>query len=395
MTPLPPYDRSAPIGALDTAPPEAAGGAARLGLPVAGLGGAEPPGGAMSGAPPPGAAALAPLCETAIGPLNLARRPFINTRPVVRLAAILWALGLVLLAVNVALFMGYLNASQETRTRLATRQGEVERERVAVQALRDQLATLHLDQQNREVAFLNRMIDERTFSWSLLFDRLAEVLPDNVRLLRLTPTSLVQKETEAALLAGREPKPLPVVLSMSCEAKDDESVLSFVDNLFVHPAFAEPNLASEQREDNGQLKFEITVQYLPNPPHRTGGAAAPRLSRGAGRGHPAAPASATPDGQAAAVPAPESDFGAGGARGARGAGGAAVPPPAPSSPAGAGLVRVAPPAAPPPNLSADPDAQLPVPPEAHPLGQPPGYRPSLVPARRRRVVPPNTSGGDR
>jgi Tfp pilus assembly protein PilN len=333
----------------------------------------------------------APLGETAIGPLNLARRPFINTRPVVRLAAILWVLGLVLLAVNVALFMGYLNASQETRTRLATRQREVESERVAVQVLRDRLADLHLDQQNREVAFLNRMIDERTFSWSLLFDRLAEVLPDNVRLLRLTPTSLVQKETEAALLAGREPKPLPVVLSMSCEAKDDESVLNFVDNLFAHPAFAEPNLASEAREDNGQLKFELTVQYQPNPQRRTGTAP----SRSMRHALPAAPPLTAP-GSATGVIGANGANGAPGSNGSLGSNGVGVPPSAaPSSPAGAGLVRVAPPAAPPPNLSADPDAQLPVPPEAHPLGQPPGYRPSLVPARPRRVVPPNTSGGDR
>jgi Tfp pilus assembly protein PilN len=403
MTPLPPYDDAMPVGALDAAPPAAAAG----GTPPSGPGGLAGPTGpglagarlVMPGAPPPAGATLppaaappAPLDETAIGPLNLARRPFINTRPVVRLAAILWLLGLLLLAANVALFLGYLNASQETRTRLASRQRELESERRAVQELRDDLASLRLDQQNREVAFLNRMIDERTFSWSLLFDRMADVLPDHVRLLRLTPTSLVQKETEAALLAGREPKPLPVVLSMSCEAKDDESVLLFVDNLFAHPAFAEPNLASEQREDNGQLKFEVTVQYLPNPSRRAGSAAAPRSPR---RTLPPMVPEAPP------LTAPGSAGGVLGSNGAPdspgslGSRGAGVPPPASSSPAGAGLVRVAPPAAPPPNLTADPDAQLPVQPETHPLGQPPGYRPGLVPSRPRRVVPPNTSGGDR
>ncbi len=57
-----------------------------------------------------------------------------------------------------------------------------------------------------------------------------------------------------------------MVLTLHCEAKDDEALLRFVDNLFAHPAFSEPNLENEEREDSGLLRFDLTVQYQPNAP---------------------------------------------------------------------------------------------------------------------------------
>ena len=245
--------------------------------------------------------------------LNLARRPFVNTRPVVRVAAILWLLGIALLALNVALFEGYLSSSEAVRGRLAKAQRDTAREQDNAAALKRQIGNLDLEHQNREVAFLNHKIDERTFSWGLLLDRLAAVLPDQVRVLHLTPSNLVPKDQEAALRAGREPKPQPFLLSLTCEAKDDEAMLRFVDNLFVQPAFANPNLASEARQDSGLVKFELSVQYQPRPAvrPRSQQAAPPR----SGRAKAPASSAAEPSGDERA------------------------------SPAGAGLVDVAPPGA--------------------------------------------------
>jgi Tfp pilus assembly protein PilN len=274
-----------------------------------------------SPAPPAPSAARAPMPADAGGPveadpLNLARRPFVNTRPVVRVAAILWLLGIVLMVLNVALFEGYLSSSEAVRGRLDKAQRDTSREQDNAAALKRQIGNLDLEQQNRKVAFLNHKIDERTFSWGLLLDRLADVLPDQVRVLRLTPTSLVPKDQEAAMRAGREPKPQPFLLSLTCEAKDDEAMLRFVDNLFVQPAFANPNLASEARQDSGLVKFELSVQYQPKPEVRARAPQAP--PRRSGRPGAAPP---LPPATAAGVPSRARQ----------------------TSPAGAGLVRVAPP----------------------------------------------------
>ncbi len=301
--------------------------------------GADAP--AASGSGPPRRSPASPEPENE--PLNLARRPFVNVRPVERLATILWVLGVVLLVAGVTLFMGYLTSSQTTRVKLANLEREIAREQRDGAELQRSLGNLGLDQQNREVIFLNRKIDERTFSWSLLFDRMAEVLPHEVRLLRLKPTNVVERDVGlGARPSPRELKPVPITLTMDCEAKDDEAVLRFVDNLFAHPAFSDPNLEREDRQDSGALRFFVTVQYQANVPagaaSRPLPARAPRQSR-----RPAAPAAA-----GSAAPGAPGATSAGGAGSAAhpAAGAAASPealPPGAASPAGAGLVRVGPP----------------------------------------------------
>ncbi|HEY6320247.1 MAG TPA: hypothetical protein VJA16_01680 [Thermoanaerobaculia bacterium] len=290
--------------------------------------------------------------------LNLAQRPFVNTRPVERVAAILWVLGVALLAWNLKLFMGYLGSSQATRVKLAALERDIAGEQRTNADLQGQVDKLGLDQENREVTFLNRKIEERTFSWSLLFDRMAEVLPDKVRLLRLAPSNVVQREIGLGPRPSpRELNPPPVVLTLHCEAKDDEALLRFVDNLFAHPAFSEPNLENEEREDSGLLRFDLTVQYQPNAPtdlttprtrpSRTTRSRQTTRTTGTTSSEQRVETLRTlPGTQAPGAPAGGGTGGAGDAQAAP-QGAAATPPPAAvpgtGSPAGAGLVRVAPP----------------------------------------------------
>jgi len=305
---------------------------------------------------PPRAQPAAARVESAES-LNLAQRPFVNTRPVERVAAILWVLGVALLAWNLKLFMGYLGSSQVTRGQLATLERDIAGEQRTNAELQGQVAKLGLDQENREVTFLNRKIEERTFSWSLLFDRMAEVLPDEVRLLRLKPSNVVQREIGLGPRASaNELNPPPVVLTLHCEAKDDEALLRFVDNLFAHPAFSEPNLENEEREDSGLLRFDLTVQYQPNAPTNPTTPASGTRTRANRTAHPAGATGTTrPAGPASPAPtvetlrplppAPGTQVPAAPAGGGTGGTGAAAQPPAAGagSPAGAGLVRVAPP----------------------------------------------------
>lgn len=206
--------------------------------------------------------------------LNLSRRPFLNTRPVTRVALLLWALGALLLLGNVTLFWNYLSGSTEKRAELARMEQQVEKERESVGRLEARLAGLDLEQQNEQVEFLNRKIAERTFSWSLLFDRLTETLPDDVRLIQLQPAAIGEEErtrtrSRARTDAGRA-APLAsdrVPLVIAAEAKSDEDLSQFVDNLFGHPSFNNPNLLQETRSEEGnRIRFNIHVTYLPRNP---------------------------------------------------------------------------------------------------------------------------------
>lgn len=207
--------------------------------------------------------------------LNLSRRPFLNTRPVTRVALLLWALGAMLLLGNVTLFWNYLSGSTEKREELARMEEQVEREGESVRRLDARLAGLDLEQQNRQVEFLNRKIAERTFSWSLLFDQLTKTMPDNVRLIQLQPAAIGGGEersrtrsrtrTDAERAAPLASDRVPLVIA--AEAKSDEDMNQFVDNLFGHPAFSNPNFTKESRSEEGnRILFSVHVIYLPRNP---------------------------------------------------------------------------------------------------------------------------------
>jgi len=205
-------------------------------------------------------------------PLNLSRRPFTNSRPVTRAAILLWLLGILLLLGNISLFRNYLSNSAEKRAELAHLEMQILKEDGLVSQLEAQLANSNLEQQNRQARFLNRRIAERTFSWSHLFDRLSQILPDGVRLTRLTPASLTDpKESQSETAAPVRPRDERVTLLIDGEAKSDEALSLFVNKLFA-PPFDEPDLTRETREDEDLVKFDIKALYLP------AGAASPPAS---------------------------------------------------------------------------------------------------------------------
>ncbi len=205
--------------------------------------------------------------------LNLARRPFGNSRPVVRVSLILWLLGLALLLGNVSLFWSYLSSSADKRAQIAQGDEEIQKVRQNADQLQRRLNGYDLPQQNDQTDFLNTQIDARTFSWSLLLDRLAEVLPNDVRLNRLVPLTAAKSALPGQRGRGVRRSPAregEVQLTISGEARNDDAPLQFVDNLLRHPAFLYANILRESRGDEGSnvTKFDLTVTYLPGgPPH--------------------------------------------------------------------------------------------------------------------------------
>jgi Tfp pilus assembly protein PilN len=210
------------------------------------------------------------------GIVNLARRPFVNTRPVSRIALLLWLLSAALVALNISLYWAYFSGSTEQRARLDRVDRQVVREQAQNARLEEEVGKLDLAHQNERVLFLNDRIAERTFSWSLLFDRVAEVLPPAVRLTRLTPVGTSDKDSHRTWRRQRQAGGAEggqIVLTIGGEAKGDEALSQFVDNLFSHPAFSEPNLSRESKDDDGTIRFDLQVVYLPGVAEepRTGG----------------------------------------------------------------------------------------------------------------------------
>jgi hypothetical protein len=205
--------------------------------------------------------------------LNLADRPFGNSRPVVRVSLLLWLLGLALLLSNVLVFRSYLSDSADKRAQIARGEEEILRQQKDVADLQTRLNGYDLVRLNDQIDFLNTQIDARTFSWSLLLDRIADTLPNDVRLGHLTPLTggKARRETPRERVSPRDKLPAgEVALAISGQTRRDEALLQFVNNLFAHPAFKDPNLLQESQIEGGGplVKFEATVTYLPGgPPH--------------------------------------------------------------------------------------------------------------------------------
>jgi hypothetical protein len=184
----------------------------------------------------------------------------------VRVSLLLLLLGLALLLWNVVQFQRYLSESADKRAQIERGEREVARQQQVNADLQSRLATLNLGQLNERVEFLNEMIAERTFSWSLLIDRLTDTLPNDVRLVRLTPLvggSEEQRRRTRRRTPDEGERRIP--LQISAESRgDDNAHLLFVDNLFAHPAFDDADITRQERvEESNLLRFEVTVQYIP------------------------------------------------------------------------------------------------------------------------------------
>jgi type IV pilus assembly protein PilN len=197
--------------------------------------------------------------------LNLATRPFVNDRPIFRAAALLWVAGLVLLVVNVFLYQRHIAGQAEQREALRELEERLAADTAAIDDLRSELSRTDLEQQNEQVMFLNGEIAQRTFSWSSFFDDLAEVLPADIQLQRVSPNTGRGRTSGKSGSSSASSADRAFTVSMSGTAKTGEAVLEFVDALFTHRAFVDPNLSREATQSNQEHVFALSVLYLPKP----------------------------------------------------------------------------------------------------------------------------------
>jgi len=194
--------------------------------------------------------------------MNLASRPFVNEQPVIRTSVLLWILGLALLALNVTLYYKHIEGKGEQRQLLREVDERLVEETVAIDRLRGELERLDLELQNEQVSFLNSQIAQRIFSWSALFDRLAEVVPAAIQMRGISPRIVVAASADQrSRLTGSADEVVQVDLHGT--SRSPEAVLELVDALFAHPSFFDPDLTRESFAEGQPDNFVLSVVYLP------------------------------------------------------------------------------------------------------------------------------------
>lgn len=177
-------------------------------------------------------------------PINLATRPFVNTRPFLVTTSVLGSLALVLTAWITVVGVG--TWQQESMTRAQT--SELEQQKAELVAEQRQLvASLSTPNARRVLErklFLDRLIQRRRLSWIELFFDLQQHLPRQARILSLSP---------ALLESGNVSLDLRVVGSSS------SAVIEFVQALEKGEKFRNVMLLSQSKVSGGAAGVGATI----------------------------------------------------------------------------------------------------------------------------------------
>lgn len=183
--------------------------------------------------------------------LNLASRPYRDYRPVYATVVVVSLLIAFLMLQNIDTYYRYVNATQNTRAKIASLDRQADAEQARAQAADAQLRGVDLVALDQDSHFINNRLAQRAFSWSELLDRLEAVLPDNVRLRSITPSFA---------LNGM------VHLELSCEAKDANGTIDTINRFNHDPHFFNPFPHNESQVPGNSYMFTIQVDYKPSIP---------------------------------------------------------------------------------------------------------------------------------
>jgi Tfp pilus assembly protein PilN len=181
---------------------------------------------------------------------NLATRPFYNDSLVHAILVVVAVAALAFTVFNAARIATLRGGQGEVGTRADLAEQRAESGRQAAEAARTSLKAKDLDAVAAEAREANDIIDSRSFSWTELFNQLETTLPDDVRIVSVTPR--VERD-------GR------LTIAMIAVSRQAEDVNEFIRRLEATKAFA--NLMSHQENTNqdGMLETVLEGQYLRSP----------------------------------------------------------------------------------------------------------------------------------
>jgi hypothetical protein len=154
--------------------------------------------------------------------LNLSTTPQENRRPFVAGALVIGTLGLLaLLVLSHAAYTSW-QSNRDLRADISRWQDQIRADRVKQEELAQYFQTRGAREVIDRSAFLNSLIDERSFPWTRIFMDLEKTLPPGVRVVSISP-HLVNGRAQVGLQVG--------VLS-------DQSEIQFLEAIEKSPVFS-------------------------------------------------------------------------------------------------------------------------------------------------------------
>ena len=183
------------------------------------------------------------------GRFNLARRPFVDTRPANLTAGFLVVLVAALSFVAARTVIRYFADSSRTRASIASLRAEISSLEEARQKADASLARVDVASLAADVEDANEIALRRAFSWTRFLSRLEKTLPPDLRIASIA----LQKRPEASgsRAAGRPGPAETVLVNLTLISRDPNGLPKTIRAFDASPWFDTPSPASEDRGEKG------------------------------------------------------------------------------------------------------------------------------------------------
>jgi hypothetical protein len=181
---------------------------------------------------------------------NLATRPFYNERLVHGVLVVIAATAVLLTVLNVAWIVALSSGQGDVAGRAASAEARADTLRQSADSMRKSVNAAELDRVQQAAREANEIIDSRSFSWTDLFNQFEKTLPDDVRIVMVTPR--VERD-------GR------MVIAMVVVGRQAEDIDGFIGKLEATGTFADLLSRQESVNQDGLLETVLEGRYLRTP----------------------------------------------------------------------------------------------------------------------------------
>ena len=191
---------------------------------------------------------------------NLARRPFVDSRPANVAAVLLLLVVLVLTLVSVRTVHAYLEGSRQSRAGIASLRTEIARFEASARAAEEKLTRFDLAGMSAGAEEANALVRLRTFSWSRFLTRLEKTLPNDVRVVSVSLSREKEKKPGAARPGAEE----AFLVSLSLVSRDPDGLPKLIRAFYASPWFDAPTPRSETGGEQGSAEgrsFVLDILY--------------------------------------------------------------------------------------------------------------------------------------
>jgi hypothetical protein len=183
------------------------------------------------------------------GRFNLARRPFVDTRPANLTAGFLVVVVAALSFVAARTVIRYFGDSSRTRASIASLRAEISSLEEARRKADASLARVDVASLAADVEDANEIALRRAFSWTRFLSRLEKTLPSDLRIASIA----LQKrlETSGSRAAGRPGLAETILVNLTLISRDPNGLPKTIRAFDASPWFDTPSPATEDRGEKG------------------------------------------------------------------------------------------------------------------------------------------------